>query len=179
MKIRRYTALYVMLVITVIMIGARLVNLQVAKGTYYREKSDSRATRNIELLASRGEILDRNGRPIVVNRTGYNVYIFGNRERKDEQLNKLIIDLKDVMKSADSELTGVFPVEVVGDKYSFSGTSKEAYAWKKANGYREKDSAEKIVTDLVEKYSVSSEYSKQDKLFILATRINMSQKGYY
>lgn len=178
MKIRRYTALYVMLVITVIMIGARLVNLQVAKGTYYREKSDSRATRNIELLASRGEILDRNGRPIVVNRTGYNVYIFGNRERKDEQLNKLIIDLKDVMKSADSELTGVFPVEVVGDKYSFSGTSKEAYAWKKANGYREKDSAEKIVTELVEKYSVSSEYSKQDKLFILATRINMSQKGF-
>ena len=93
MNRKRYMIFYILFTLAAVMIGARLVNLQLVNGNYYREKSDSRTVRSIELIAPRGEILDRNGRDIVSNRTAYNVYILSNRQRTPEQLNKIIYNL--------------------------------------------------------------------------------------
>ena len=80
MRNKRYTAFYILFAFAAIMIVARLINLQITNGSYYREKSDSRTVHSVELIAPRGEILDRNGRAIVSNRTGHNVYILATRE---------------------------------------------------------------------------------------------------
>lgn len=178
MKTRRYTALYIVMALIVIMIGARLVNLQIAKGSYYREKSDSRTTRNIELLASRGEILDRNGRPMVVNRMGYNVYIFADRERTDEELNSLIIKLNKTINNAESTLEGVLPINITDNGYRFNGEKEKISSWKKAHGFKDNVTAEKVISEMKEKYSISPSYSKKEVLFITATRLNMSRKGF-
>ena len=75
MKFSRYAAINTLTAIICVLLSARLVNLQITNGAEYRKKSESRTTRFIELTAPRGEILDRYGRSIVKNRTGYNVYI--------------------------------------------------------------------------------------------------------
>jgi len=90
MKPRRYIAVYAMLVAVVVVIVMRLVNMQIANGNSYREKSDTRTLRSVEFIAPRGEILDRNGRPIVTNRTAYNVYILSSRSRTADELNRVI-----------------------------------------------------------------------------------------
>ncbi len=178
MKTRRYTALYIVMTLIVIMIGARLVNLQIANGNYYREKSDSRTTRSIELLASRGEILDRNGRPMVINRMGYNVYIFADRERTDEELNSLIIRLNKTINNAESTLEGVLPIELTSKGYRFTGEKEKISSWKKTNGFKDNVTAEKVIAEMKEKYSIAPTYSKKEVLFITATRLNMTRKGF-
>ncbi len=178
MKPRRYIVVFAVMMITVVLFSVRLVNLQVAKGSYYREKSDSRTLRSIELMAPRGEILDRNGRAIVSNRTGYNVYILSNRDRKAPVLNRLIDNLSKTVSNADNEVKEVFPIQYKKGKYSFTKSSEEAKLWKKWNEFNEKDSAEKIVNDLIKKYEVDPGYSPQEKLFIVATRFNMLVRGF-
>lgn len=174
MKTKRYIAFYVLLIATFIVISARLVNLQVSNGSYYREKSDSRSMRSIEILAARGEILDRNGRPIVSNRTGYSIYILSNSERTSEELNTLINNLFGVVEETES----VLPIVIEDGKYVFNTDGDTAGAWKKANGFEEKDTAENIIKKLSEKYKISSKYSKEEKLDIANVRFNMSVKGF-
>lgn len=174
MKTRRYIAFYVVMIVTFIVISARLVNLQVSNGSYYREKSDSRSMRSIELLAPRGEILDRNGRPIVSNRTGYSIYILSNSKRTSAELNELINNLFYVIEQPES----ILPITVEDRKYVFNTDGDSANAWKKANDFDEKDSAESIVSKLTEKYEISSKYTKEEKLAIASVRFNMSVKGF-
>ncbi len=178
MKTRRYTALYVVMALIVIMIGVRLVNLQIANGNYYREKSNSRTSRNIELLASRGEILDRNGRPIVVNRTGHNIYIYANRDRTDEELNSLIAKLNKVVNNKDSALESIIPIKLTDNGYRYVGDEDKISAWKKEYGFKDNYTADKTIAELMEKYSVSSYYSAEEVLFIITTRINMIKRGF-
>ena len=134
MKTRRYVIFYALFALTALMISARLINLQIANGSYYREKSNSRTVRSVELAAPRGEILDRNGRAIVSNRTGYNVYILSNRERTNAQLNKVIKNLKKAVKSKGSFSDDVLPISVADDKYEFYTGKEENRKWKKENG---------------------------------------------
>ena len=177
MNTKRYIAFYVVIAITFAVICGRLVNLQVSNGNYYREKSDSRSMRNIELLAARGEILDRNGRPIVSNRTGYSIYILNNNERTSDELNSLINGLYQIVEDPDSIQENIIPVVVSGGKYVF--TDKDlAKTWKKANDFSESDSAEKIVGNLIKKYEVSTEFNKKEALGIASVRFNMTAKGF-
>ncbi len=178
MKTRRYTALYIVLALMVFVIGVRLVNLQIANGSYYREKSDSRTSRSIELLASRGEILDRNGRAIVVNRTGYNVYIFANRDRTDEELNSLIIKLNKVVSNAQSSVESIIPIKLTENGLRYAGDEEKISVWKKENGFKDNYTAEKTVAELSEKYSVDESLPDGEKLFVIATRMNMAKRGF-
>ena len=158
MSKRRYTFLYVALALVVVIIVGRLFNLQVANGKYYREKSDIRTTRTVELIAPRGEILDRFGRSIVKNRTGFNLYIQENSQRTQEELNSLLKSLLRDVVSYDNNLEKILPVRNDSGKYLFSGTSEEIKNWKKENGFDIKDTAEEVMESLCERYSISDNY---------------------
>ncbi len=177
MKTRRYVAFYVIMGLVAALIGAGLVKLQITNGKYYRQKSDSRALRSIELSAPRGEILDRNGRPIVTNRTGYNVYIMSNRKREVPALNELIINLYKVVSKAELEAMEVLPIEVRDGKYTFI-KKDNLDAWKKENEFKANTSAEEVMAQLIKEYEIEEKYSKEEKTFIASTRMNMVKKGF-
>ncbi len=179
MKPRRYVAFYILFALVAIMISVRLVNLQIVNGNYYREKSDSRIVRSIELVAARGEILDRNGRAIVSSRTAYNVYILSNRQRTDERLNKTIYNLYRTVTTASSNVTSIIPVEEKSGEYSFTISGEEAKKWKTDNGFKAEDSAKKVMEELIKRYSIEKDdYSKADCISIAATRLNMIKRGF-
>ena len=142
---RRYAAFYAILILVSVVIAGKLVNLQVANGNYYREKSDSRTVRSIELTAPRGEILDRNGKPIVTNRTAYNVYVLSNRDRTQEQLNKVIYNLSRTVGSGIGDSESILPIELLGGKYIFSKDKTDIQKWKKDNGFEKTDTAEDVM----------------------------------
>ena len=50
----------------------RLWFLQIHKGTEYRQLADSNRVRMLDVVASRGNILDRRGRTIITTRPGFN-----------------------------------------------------------------------------------------------------------
>lgn len=179
MKQKRYFAFYILFAFAAVMVVARLVNLQITNGSYYREKSDSRTVRSLELVAPRGEILDRNGRPIVSNRTGYNVYILSNRNRTAARLNAVIRNLFVAVDDADNQVSQVLPIDNKDGKYSFIISGKEASAWKEENGFKKGDSAQKIINSLCEKYEIDiDKYSPRNVLRIASTRMNMINRGF-
>ncbi len=179
MKPRRYVTFYILFALVAIMISVRLVNLQIVNGNYYREKSDSRTVRSIELIAARGDILDRNGRVIVSSRTAYNVYILSNRQRTDEQLNKTVHNLYRTVTTAGSKATSVIPIEEKGGKYAFTVGKEEATTWKVNNGFKKNDSAKKVMKELISRYGINEgSYSKTECIHIAATRLDMVKRGF-
>lgn len=178
MNKRRYTFVYIALMLVVVIIVGRLINLQVANGKYYREKSDVRTTRTVELIAPRGEILDRFGRSIVKNRTGYNLYIQENSQRSQTELNSLVMSLLRDMLSYDNDLKAILPVRNDNGTYLFEGTSEEIKKWKKENGFELKNTAADVMKSLCEKYEISENYFNDDKVKLVAIRLDMRNKGF-
>jgi penicillin-binding protein 2 len=67
----RVSLLALMLLSFVFISGGRLYNMQIINGDQYQQQSARKITRSYTVPASRGEILDRYGRPLVVNRLSY------------------------------------------------------------------------------------------------------------
>ena len=135
MKSGRYIFMNVILFAVGVVFAFKLINLQVVHGEYYREKSDARTTRMVELIAPRGEILDRYGKSIVKNRTGYSVYIQWREKRESEELNVIINNLFTVMPSFTPDMTSVLPLAYQEGRFIFASQGKEAHEWKKNNGF--------------------------------------------
>jgi len=179
MKPRRYMAFYIALALSAVMIAARLANLQVANGSYYRERSNLRTVRSVELVAPRGEILDRNGRAIVSNRTGYNVYILSNRDRTAQQLNGVIYNLFSVIGNARDAVKDILPIKVKDGKYKFAVDKDSASKWREQNGFSKSQSANDIMKTLIKKYDIDENvYFKEDIIKLAAVRMNMITRGF-
>ncbi len=179
MKPRRYFIFYVLFAFAAFVIATRLLNLQIVNGNYYREKSDVRTVRSVELVAPRGELLDRNGRAIVSNRTAYNVYILSNRQRTADELNKVIYNLLETVKNSRGSIEAVLPISVENNKYIFSVGKKEEKKWKSKNGFDSSVSAEKIMESLIKKYGIDKkEYSPKNRISIAGVRLDMINRGF-
>lgn len=72
----RYTALGVLFALGALVFVARLVNIQIAGQDYYTMSTPSKTyTREVVIQAHRGEIYDRNGKPLVTNEYSYDLQL--------------------------------------------------------------------------------------------------------
>jgi penicillin-binding protein 2 len=69
------TAFLVFMGFAFMVLGARLYYLQIMKGDYYLQRSESNFLQERVIKHNRGKILDRNGRVLVDNRLSYDLYI--------------------------------------------------------------------------------------------------------
>jgi penicillin-binding protein 2 len=72
---RRFAWAQVMVAGCFLLLVGRLYQLQVMQGEHYLKKSADNFVKELELPATRGQILDRAGKILVDNRPAYNVYI--------------------------------------------------------------------------------------------------------
>jgi len=70
---KRFTIIYVFIGIVFVIICSQLFRLQVIEGESYRSLAENRLFTTEAVKAPRGEILDRNGIPLVTNRIGFGV----------------------------------------------------------------------------------------------------------
>ncbi len=179
MKQRRYLIFYVLFALVTGIVAARLVNLQIANGNYYREKSNTRTVRSVALVAPRGELLDRNGRAIVSNRTAHNVYILSNRDRTADELNKVIYNLLKTVKNSPESVKEVLPISPQDSKYKFTADKKSIKEWKNKNGFDASLNADEVMEVLIKKYEIdTNKYSMEDVINIAGVRLNMSNRGF-
>ena len=66
---------------------SRLLVLQAVKGDDYLAQSKSKLTNSIEVKAPRGQIYDRNGKPLITNRVGFSVQV-NYSDMADSKLNR-------------------------------------------------------------------------------------------
>ena len=95
-KLHRYARAIVLGIITfalMSMFSVRVAVVQIKEHGKYRKDAGYVSSTPVKVKAARGEILDRYGRPIAVNRDGYNI-VFTAGDFTKIKRNKIINDLK-------------------------------------------------------------------------------------
>ena len=91
---KRTDAATLVIIFFIAVIIARLWFLQIHNGTQYSEKADNNRVRMLDVVASRGNILDAEGRTIITNRPSFNVvWVKEDSPDPDEIIKKLSLIL--------------------------------------------------------------------------------------
>lgn len=94
-----------------IIILIQLFNLQIVNGQEYREDSDTKLTRDAKIEAARGSILDRNGNVFVSTEMEFSLEMYKSKT-SDEQLNKSILIMTDILEEDGDEYVDTFPISI-------------------------------------------------------------------
>jgi penicillin-binding protein 2 len=73
---QRLNLLYYPILLVFFVLAARLWQLQIIQGREYAEKAERNRIRTIQVVAPRGTICDRTGRPLVENRPSFNIVLY-------------------------------------------------------------------------------------------------------
>lgn len=174
----RYIILGAFLLSFVIVFTVVLFNLQIVNGENYRENIINQTERAYPIKASRGEILDAYGRPMVTNRMGYYIRI-QDVSASDNRINETIAVLLGIMKENGEEFLDEFPIKGEPLDFVFENSEdkvKKVKEWKKENGFKNKDGINKILDSLAEKYGVDESYTGETRRNIIAIRYSMDKK---
>ena len=152
----------------------QLFNLQIINGKEYREKSDTRLTRETTLLAARGEFLDRTGTVLASNTSSATLELYKTKI-DDKTLNTSILNMLKVLEKNGDKYIDRFPIKINPFEYKISGTTLEKF---KSN-YNIEDSAtaEEAFYKLKNKYKITEE-NIEDIRKILVVRYSISENGY-
>ena len=152
----------------------QLLNLQIVKGDYYREQSNTRLTRISEIEGSRGDILDRSGNVLATVRASYNVELY-KTNIETQELNTAILELINVLEKNEENYEDTFPISI--NPFEFTISQKQLTNWKNRNNIDENASAEEVFYKYKEKYKITNE-SVEDTRKIIAIRYRITTEGY-
>lgn len=162
------TVLSVILVAVLLIYTVRVYSIQVINsGKYSSGEKGSTSTRVSVLKASRGEILDRYGRQIAVNRDGYNI-VFNKAYVKDN-LNDVILTVIKLMEGSGCEYIDKLPLTKT-EPFDFNGNSTDKLL--STLDLAHFATSEDCFTRLVERYSLES-YTREEQREIMAARYGM------
>lgn len=153
----RFNIIIIIVVALALICTVRLFDLQVVKGSDYREQANQRLVRAYSVPAPRGEMLDCNDKPIVENRVGYSIQV-QKIDITNDELNKILYNAAELAASYGAEIESTFPI-VMNEKtdelkYDFSiekngGTRKVEGVTLVASAKKKSESSEKTA-DTVE-----------------------------
>ena len=89
---RRLNALFYFLICVVVILAARLWQLQIIQGTQYSLKAERNRVRNVPVMAPRGTIFDRNNVALVENRPSFNVLLYRESVKDINITSKFIVE---------------------------------------------------------------------------------------
>lgn len=181
---RRITAIVLFLSFIAIF-GVDLVRLQLVKGGDYRAESDAVSQRTVSIPAARGEIVDRNGIPLVKNYQGYALVFdgayFPNASEHQAERNNIIIHLIRKLNTMGETWNDTLPIEVkengeiVFSEDRDSDIKKIKSEWMlNLNDYA---TAQNCFDAIVDRYDLQ-EYSKKDARDIGSVCLAMKEIGF-
>ncbi len=160
----------------------RLFSWQIIESSEYQEDVLSAASYTMTTEASRGEILDRSGKELVVNDAGYMI-LFNKLYMKKNTENDIIDKLIDLMKLRHEEWIDALPIYIDSNgSYQFEDNNDDTidYIRSKAmlnmNKYA---TAEDCMAAFSERFELDeTKYTKEKFRDIVSVRYNMEFCGY-
>lgn len=173
--------IYVFTALLAFFIFIRLIQLQVVNGSEYAQKSESRLVRSVTVTAPRGEILDRNGRPLVTNRMGFSVQ-FQKTPATDDELNSTILSLINLMEEYDQPYIESIPLNENGTDFTFNdyeGREREEKIEAFCKKEKLSDTAPAAVfAHFCKEYGINGAYTPEEKRKILGVRYEMDIRDF-
>lgn len=169
----RYNIIIAFVYIIGIILLIRLFNLQIVNGAQYREQSNTRLTRESELKAARGNVLDASGNKLVSTTIEYNVEIYKTKI-DNETLNNSLLEFAKTLEANGDKYIDNFPITLNPLKFK-NGMNFEN--WKKGNKIEENANLEDSFNFFYKRYKVSTE-NADDARRIITLRYAIEQNGY-
>ncbi|MDD4689016.1 MAG: penicillin-binding transpeptidase domain-containing protein [Eubacteriales bacterium] len=174
----RFIIIYIFIAVVFVVICSQLFRLQVIEGESYRILAENRLFTTETVKAPRGEILDRNGIPLVTNRIGFGVS-FRKEFIEKGQLNSLILSVVNTFKATGEGYADTLPVTLERPfSYIFSGASTQE-AQKNRNSFLKSLELSSDTTPVqllnyyVKKYNIDPTLSPIAKRAIVGVRYEM------
>lgn len=169
--------------IILIAYSIRLFQLQIVHGSEYASSAHASYTTTIDVPATRGEILDSNMEPMVVNTTSYSVlfdynyFPHGDTEEDSALQNAIISSLIDVLKSNGEKWNDTLPISTK-EPYTFEKDRENSIANLK-DAFRLADyaTAEHCILAMVEQYKLEG-YDAAKQRQIAGVRYEMQLREF-
>ena len=118
-KENRLIFIQVVVVLAILAIVIRLFNVMITKGDYYRDLSDNRKVKEVDELASRGNIYDRNGKILATSVPSFAVKLYKDElmALDDDKRIEEIANLVDVLEEDGVNYTEDFNIKLNTFKY--------------------------------------------------------------
>lgn len=179
--LRRLIALFVILVLLAGVSAAGLFSLQIINGKEYREQAANRLTSSSTVSASRGEIVDRYGRPLVTNESVYSLRIDYSYWDKEKQ-NNTILSLVRLIRDAGSEETDSLPITRV-EPFEYIGEESDAEREALADFAEEKKlgknlTAPEMLKALRKYYEIDESLSDGNARIVAGVRYEMERSNF-
>ena len=182
MKIQKQRSITMNVVIAVgfiFLIGV-LFKIQIIDKDEYTAKTVSQTS--VVVDAARGEILDRNGTPLVTNRQGNSiVFNYAYFPTEQSQRNAIIIALINLFEKNGQEYVDNLPIYIDGQgEFAFEEDRDSDIKWLKSadmldlNDYA---TADNCISALIDRYELE-QYSKTDALKIASVCAEMKRIGF-
>lgn len=159
--------------------GYRLMKIQLVDSESYTNRKYSTYEHSQTIEATRGEIVDCNGTPIIVNKPGYSVVILPEQFPKDyAEGNHILLEVAKLLDSYNVEIELSMPISE-NAPYTFTTDNEAALERFKSNlGLNVYATTENCIAKLIEDYEISEEYSEEQKRLLCGLRYEMLVRGF-
>ena len=171
----RFNTMTAIIYIIAMIILIRLFYLQIMKGDEYRENSNTRLSREADIQAARGSILDKSGTTLVSSSMSFSLELYKTKI-EDNELNQGLLLMTQILAQNGDSYVDNFPISINPYTYNFS-SEEELAKWKKKYKIPNEASAEEAFYLFRDKYDIEAE-NPEDVRRILAIRYEISTTGY-
>lgn len=164
--------------------GLELYQVQVVQGAAYLQALDAGTTKEQIIPAARGEILDRNGEPLSINTTGYQVVLDRVYLPREEQ-NRIILELTQLLSAAGEEWTDNLPITRTSP-FRFledePGSEETPYAARVSRLKKDAEvapyaSVDDVLYNLAKRYGLE-DFTPAEQRVIMGVRYEMERRGF-
>lgn len=157
-----------------------LYKLQIIEGEKYYEESRNNMVTTSTATAARGNILDRNGRTLVTNKSSYDLTIntdelFPSDNSVDS--NAVILKLVNMIRDYGDDYIDDLPI-TKSPPFEFENVSEQDQArldaYIKQNKVKENASAVEILSSMRERYDIDSNYTAEEARIIAGVRYSIN-----
>ncbi|MCQ1528471.1 penicillin-binding protein 2 [Lutispora saccharofermentans] len=143
--------LFTMLIFLVMLF--KLAELQIVKGDYYKKRSETVRTRNINITAPRGNIVDRYGKILAGNKQSYSVSIL-KAATPDETINDIALTVINILEQNGDKYKDEIPILMNPIRFTFQDEEEQ---WKEKYNIQGSASPLEAFKKLREDYNISQD----------------------
>ncbi len=171
----RYNVLTTMVYIVGIVLLCSLFNLQIIHGEEYREKSNTRLTRESTLQAARGDITDSSGNKLATTKIGFSLEMYKTKI-DTKTLNNTLLNITKILDANGDTYNDSLPIAINPIRFTYEDEEKQK-TFKTENKIDENATAEETFYKLKEKYEIENSDETEVRK-IMGLRYEIALQGY-
>ena len=154
-----------------------LYDLQITNGSYYNNEVKGTVIRDIVLTAPRGNIYDRYGRPLAVNKSAYTVNL--DPSVNVDNVNEVLLGLIDMLHENNIEIEPELPISPsFPHVYLFDGSPSLEKRWKRDMDFEDNTTANDAFYKLRVMFDIDYNMDDEDCMELMALRCALYEKRF-